>query len=257
MEFLVRATRALQRVEAELRAAMSAAIAAQEYKQTAVIAALADSVSSLLRQHAGGQTTQASEPDVAASASTSVAAAPGEAVSIPPPARSPAFADGRRARPVHRKRADPKRKSRRTAKENVARSDAGAPPSARPEGLPRFEREADRLVKIGWSARDHRIYEHKAPRSAVLEFTRLARALAADGRTFTMDDVLPVKNESGKEWPSYQAYLALAWLRALGAIQRVGKDGYTANKENLDQAAVEQYWSSLQTRDARPLMEQQ
>ena len=37
----------------------------------------------------------------------------------------------------------------------------------RARDYPRFERERDRLVKVGWSKRDRRSYEHRAPREVV------------------------------------------------------------------------------------------
>src|SRR2546422_677055 len=81
---------------------------------------------------------------------------------------------------------------------------------------PRFLREADALVKIGWSKRGKSEYEHKAPHNVLLVLSRSLQRLAADGKRVTMEDLLPLRHSAnGSEVPRYQAYLCLAWLRTL------------------------------------------
>jgi hypothetical protein len=118
-------------------------------------------------------------------------------------------------------------------------------PKAAP--YPRFEREPDRLVKIGWSKRDKKEYEHRASQE-VVELVADALIARADGKLFTMDSVLPLKTADGNEVPSYQAYLVLGWLRSGGAIQRRGRDGYVINAGGLDGSVVDALWSALPTR---------
>lgn len=140
-----------------------------------------------------------------------------------------------------------------------ARSTPAVPPvalTARPRAeniptYPRFEREGDRLVKIGWSKKDDREYEHKAPRSAV---NAVCSALAKRGKrapSLTMDTLLPVKDEEGQEVPSYQAYLVVAWLRQLGIVERTGKDGYSVNAAQVVPEEIETQWSSLPKYEAK------
>ncbi len=110
---------------------------------------------------------------------------------------------------------------------------------------PRFEREGDRLVKIGWSKKDDREYEHKAPRSAVVA---VCGALAKRGKrapTITMNALLPVADAEEQEVPSYQVYLVVAWLRQLGVVERTGKDGYAVNAAQLAPEIIDATWSSL------------
>lgn len=123
-----------------------------------------------------------------------------------------------------------------------------APRAGRPRVYPCFEREGDRLIKMGWSKRDRRAYEHRAPRDAVFVFASRLAARAGGGRSFTMDELLPLTDEQGREIPSYQAYLALAWLRNAGVVERRGKDGYLLRNGTLESAQLTQLWNSTPVR---------
>lgn len=110
--------------------------------------------------------------------------------------------------------------------------------------FPRFERDGDKLVKIGWSKRDDRVYEHRAPRDIVFRVTNAIVSKRKAKSIFTMDQVLPITDPAGKEIPSYQAYLALAWLRSVGVVQRRGKDGYALVNPPLETSKLQQLWSA-------------
>jgi len=60
-----------------------------------------------------------------------------------------------------------------------------------------------------------------------------------------MDRALPVKMEDGGEIPSYQAYVALAWFRALGAVEERGRDGFAVVNGGLTPERLEQAWREL------------
>ena len=114
--------------------------------------------------------------------------------------------------------------------------------------FPRFERDDDRLVKVGWSKKDRKAYEHKSPRLAVdataLAISRVGKAK----KVFTMDDVLPVPSADGGEVPSYQAYVVVAWLRDVGLVRKIGKNGYSLVKRNLDAKMIETTWQLIPSR---------
>jgi hypothetical protein len=111
-------------------------------------------------------------------------------------------------------------------------------------GYPRFERQGDRLVKIAWSKKDRREYEHRATADIILRIAELFECDRAPGTPFMMDSLMPFKTRTGADIPSYQAYLALAWFRSLGAIESRGKDGYAVVVENL-RNRIESAWKSL------------
>lgn len=110
---------------------------------------------------------------------------------------------------------------------------------------PYFKREGERLVKVGWSKKDSSAYEHKAPHAAILA---VCNAIRGTKNTFTMDEILPLKDAANVEVPSYQVYMIVAWLRQLEVVNRNGNDGYTAQREKLSADDVERMWQSLAER---------
>jgi len=115
-------------------------------------------------------------------------------------------------------------------------------------GYPRFERESDRLVKIGWSVKEKREYEHRVQRSVVLDVAACLAGKAKPNRPFRMEKILPIVDRGGAEIPSYQAYLVLKWLQVRGAVERRGNDGYVLGKLTLDTGVIESLWESTQQR---------
>jgi hypothetical protein len=61
-------------------------------------------------------------------------------------------------------------------------------------------------VKIGWSKNEREKYEHKALRRVVDAFAAAITRRAANGRLFTSDDLMPLKDpDTGEEIPGHQA----------------------------------------------------
>ena len=111
---------------------------------------------------------------------------------------------------------------------------------------PRFGRRGGSLVKVGWSKREKKEYEHKALKRAVdVLISTLIRA-GANGRIFKADDILPLADtDDGTEIPAYQVYLILAWLRNLGLIDQHGRQGYSITKPKELSGVVESAWQAL------------
>jgi hypothetical protein len=109
---------------------------------------------------------------------------------------------------------------------------------------PRFERHGDKLVKIAWSKKDRREYEHRASAEVIFRVAELFQSDRAPATPFKMDTLMPFKTRSGAEIPSYQAYLALAWFRSLGAIEPRGENGYAIVVDNL-RSTVGDAWNNL------------
>ena len=114
--------------------------------------------------------------------------------------------------------------------------------------FPQFERDGDKLIKIGWSKRDKRIYEHRAPYEVVV---LLGAAISRRGKRnepFTMDQILPLRKKDGSETPSYQTYLVLAWLRSLDIVERQGDGGYALADVSIDNEMLTRLWDSIPER---------
>jgi hypothetical protein len=111
---------------------------------------------------------------------------------------------------------------------------------------PKFLRDGEELLKIGWSKRTRATYRHKAPKRVL---NLVAQALVAKGRggaRFAMDDVFPIRDtESSIDVPSYQAYLILAWLRKEKLVVQHGREGYSLPPEINLTDAIEERWKLL------------
>lgn len=114
---------------------------------------------------------------------------------------------------------------------------------------PRFCLEADALTKVGWSRKSAAEYEHKAPKSTVATVWNELGKCGKSGRQFRMDVLLPLTEPAtGAAIPAYQAYVAVAWLKASGLVRQHGRKGYTITRRLLDRAEFEREWATLQTR---------
>jgi hypothetical protein len=106
---------------------------------------------------------------------------------------------------------------------------------------PKFFRDGDSLVKIGWSKAQRSEYEHKAPLSVLSDLAAAIREAIAKKPILVMESLLPLKSSrDGAEVPSYQVYLCVAWLRERGILQKHGRQGYTVKpKVDLSTKASE------------------
>lgn len=122
--------------------------------------------------------------------------------------------------------------------------------SRRPNaGYPKFKRDGDKLVKIGWSKSQRSEYEHRAPKIvAHVLFGSMARL---DKRQFPVpvENLLPLADpQDNTEIPPHQVYLALGWLKSEGIVQQHGRDGYSLAVNGDASKVVEQRWAALPNR---------
>ena len=115
-----------------------------------------------------------------------------------------------------------------------------------PPGYPRFLRRGDDLVKIGWSKRAKKEYQHKVPRRVLTLVVVAISKMGSNRQLFTTDDFMPVADpDESTQVPGYQTYLCLAWLRHEGLVEQHGRQGYSLpNVADLDHA-VEAAWNRL------------
>jgi hypothetical protein len=111
--------------------------------------------------------------------------------------------------------------------------------------FPRFERHGKRLIKLGWSSKDKRVYEQRAPYEVVVEICRQFGERAGVKKLLKLEKLLPMKTEEGDEIPSYQVYLVLKWLQQNGAVMRQGKDGYSLSEIGMN---VKQLWEQTESK---------
>jgi hypothetical protein len=114
---------------------------------------------------------------------------------------------------------------------------------------PQFFRRGDNLVKIGWSKTERKEYEHKTPRRVLDTLANAIARRSNNGKVFTAKQLFPLKDGDGSEFPGYQNYVALAWLRTVGLVKQHGRRGYTAKFGSQLPNAVISAWQTVSQHD--------
>jgi len=105
---------------------------------------------------------------------------------------------------------------------------------AKKNGYPKFHRDGEAIVKVGWSRSKKSEYEHRARFEAVEAVARAITATNDADRFFQIEDVLDhIASHTPDNIPSYQTYAVIAWLRSVGAVTREGKRGYRTISADL------------------------
>jgi len=172
----------------------------------------------------------------------SPAAAKDRDSALPAPPRS-----GSHARRAPAKSRPPTSNTRRTAVGGRGRKPRKSD-GKKPE-YPKFFREGEMLVKVGWSRRERKTYEHKAPRRVLQALVQALVQAGKDGERFTMEGVFPLKDPAdSSEIPAYQSYLTLAWLRGNGLVVQHGRQGYSLPEDTDLTRAGDRLWNNLPSR---------
>ncbi|MCR9096304.1 MAG: hypothetical protein NXI30_18920 [bacterium] len=120
--------------------------------------------------------------------------------------------------------------------------------AAKKADYPKFTRDGDRLIKIGWSKKAREEYEHRTPRDAARAFWRHLATSTTSGKLFTIEELLPVPDASGGDVPGYQVYMTLAWLRKAGLIEKRGREGYLVTAPDLSDQKFDALWDEIPAR---------
>jgi hypothetical protein len=217
MEYRDRAIEALQAAQGKLRKDFETiileAVKAEAFAEVALIARIAAAVSNVLAQ---------------------VKAATDEAAPPPSPLAGQLLG------------ADWPDSVRATAEEHVTMLQKLHPRrSSRRDQYPRFLRDGERLVKLAWSKKERAPYEHRAPREVIQTLVNAVQKKKGEGKLFQAADVMPLKNAVHEEFPSYQSYLALNWLRDVGIVRRKGREGYVLTPNAVTTEKLERLWMAL------------
>lgn len=113
---------------------------------------------------------------------------------------------------------------------------------------PWFGRDGDRLVKVGWSKKNKKEYEHRVGRDVVQAFAKHLDSAVTAGEMFDVDGLLPIVDPAGDEIPGYQIYVALAWLRSIDVIEKKGRDGYVLRRPEALRGDMNEIWNDLRAR---------
>jgi hypothetical protein len=111
---------------------------------------------------------------------------------------------------------------------------------------PKFLRDGEELLKLGWSKREKKVYRHKAPKRVVLLVSQALQQFGQHNDRFVMEQVLPIRDlENDADVPSYQVYLSLAWIRKEKLLVQHGRQGYSLRPNVNLTDAVEERWKLL------------
>lgn len=113
------------------------------------------------------------------------------------------------------------------------------------EEYPKFFRQGDQLIRIAWSKKEKKEYQHKTPLPVLRSLTKAMANIGTDGRVFATDQFLPIRDDDGEEVPSYQAYVGIALLKQTGLIDQHGRQGYSIPRLSEFKDAVESVWKKL------------
>lgn len=119
-----------------------------------------------------------------------------------------------------------------------------------PADYPRFSISNDRLYKIGWSKKRKREYVHKLSKSTLDRVIQAMCSISTGGAgPCTAQQIIEqATKHASAPLPDYQVYVVLAWLKAAGLVQQVGRDGYTFETSLREQ--VQSRWEALASRAA-------
>jgi len=127
---------------------------------------------------------------------------------------------------------------------SILRGSRGGKKSLKDE-YPRFYRQDDRLVRVAWSKREKKEYEHKAPHVVLRSLAAAMLEKGAGGRVFSTEEVLPIYDDEGTLIPSYQAYVGIALLKQTGLLDQHGRQGYSVPQPKELEKAVDAVWRNL------------
>jgi hypothetical protein len=137
-------------------------------------------------------------------------------------------------------------KRNNTGKAKARRSTRVKKVKAAKDDYPKFLRDGEELLKIGWSKREKKVYRHKAPKRIVSLVLKALQQAGQHGERFVMEQILPIRDpEHDADVPGYQAYLSLAWLRKEKLIVQHGRQGYSLRPEINLTDAIEECWKLL------------
>jgi hypothetical protein len=120
---------------------------------------------------------------------------------------------------------------------------------SRKSSYPKFLRQGDELVKIGWSRSEKTEYEHKCPKGLLPVLAAAIAKVGANGNRFAMDRVFPLlESGDGRHIPDYQVYICMAWFREVGFVRQHGRQGYSLAAKAPIESLIDTHWQKLPTR---------
>lgn len=105
---------------------------------------------------------------------------------------------------------------------------------------PYFQVKQDTLIRFGWSKKEKREYSHKIPKSAFDGVIEAISKISKRGKEpYTAESIIELANQHpDQDIPSYQAYVVIGFLKEVGLLEQVGREGYIPSVD-FENKAVE------------------
>ena len=116
--------------------------------------------------------------------------------------------------------------------------------STRPAGYPKFDVEGNSLVKISWSKTKKSEYVHKAPKRVLESLIGTLLELGGKREVVATERMFPLE-DNGNQYPDYQSYLCLLWLKENKLVIHHGREGYQVAEPDSLQTNCERLWVEL------------
>ena len=116
--------------------------------------------------------------------------------------------------------------------------------TGRRPGYPKFEVEGNSLVKISWSKTKKSEYVHKAPKRVLECLIKTMLELGADREVVSTERMFPLV-EGDNQYPDYQSYLCLLWLKQNKMVIHHGREGYQVADPDSLQTNCERLWAEM------------
>ena len=115
---------------------------------------------------------------------------------------------------------------------------------SRPEGYPYFEVEGNHLVKVSWSKTKKSDYVHKAPKRVLDKLVETLNAMGSNKEIIPTDKMFPL-SDGDTQYPDYQSYLCLLWLKMNKLVIHQGREGYQLRDPESFLKQCEQLWDEF------------
>jgi hypothetical protein len=110
---------------------------------------------------------------------------------------------------------------------------------------PRFFRRGEDLVRVAWSRRAKSEYQHKTSENILKVVAENIASVGREGRVFSTEEILPVRDRDGSEVPAYQTYVCIALLKMTGVLDQHGRQGYSIVPADDFIEVVDGIWRKL------------
>ena len=112
------------------------------------------------------------------------------------------------------------------------------------KGYPFFEVEGNHLIKVSWSKTKKDEYVHKAPKEVLHALIATFVQMSSKNKIIPTEKMFPLSNAE-TQFPDYQSYLCLLWLKLNKLVIHHGREGYQLRDPKTFAERCDQLWQEL------------